>query len=98
MDDNLSSMNEKRKHEIAKKYRLGIVALHPVQYHSPLYKLIAESDSMESNVIYLDTLGLEGLYQEEFRTKIVWDIPLLSGYKYLFVRNYARYRIRGFWS
>jgi len=78
--------------------KIAIIALHPVQYHTPLYRLIAESTEIDAEVIYLDRLGLEGVYDKTFKTRIVWDIPLLYGYKYEFVRNYAFARLSGFFS
>lgn len=76
--------------------RLAVIAPHPVQYHTPLYRSICRHPGLDAKVIYLDTLGLEGVYDAEFRTKIVWDTPLLDGHQHEFVKNYAANNHSGF--
>lgn len=80
------------------KAKLAILALHPVQYHTPLYRCVNESDAIDAKVLYLDRGGLDGVYEPEFRTVIKWDVPLLEGHDYEFVRNLARNSQGGFFS
>lgn len=69
--------------------KLAILAMHPVQYHAPLYRSICNAPAFDCKVIYLDNVGLKGIYEKEFGTKIEWDVPLLEGYDYEFVKNRA---------
>lgn len=78
--------------------RLAILAMHPVQYHSPLYRNICNAPAFDGQVLYLDTLGLEGLYDAEFDTVVEWDIPLLEGHAHEFLRNRAWNNQGGFFS
>ncbi len=78
--------------------RLAVLAMHPVQYHSPLYQSICSAKAFDAKVIYLDTLGLKGVYDEEFRTTVEWDIPLLDGHDSQFLKNLALNNTGGFFS
>jgi glycosyltransferase involved in cell wall biosynthesis len=78
--------------------RLAILAMNPVPYHSTLYRSICSAPEFDGKVIYLDTVGLEGIYEKDFGTKIEWDIPLLDGYDFEFVSNYARNKESGAFS
>jgi len=78
--------------------RLAILAMHPVQYHSPLYRNICNAPAFDGQVLYLDTVGLEGLYDKEFDTVVEWDIPLLEGHAHEFLRNRAWNNQGGFFS
>ncbi|MBW8368916.1 MAG: glycosyltransferase family 4 protein [Arenimonas sp.] len=80
------------------KIRLAIIAMHPVQYHAPLYKRVCGSPAFNARVLYLDKIGLEGRYDREFRTTIEWDIPLLEGQAYEFLRNRPLNKQGGFFS
>lgn len=78
--------------------RLAILAMHPVQYHSPLYRAICSDPAFDAEVLYLDRLGLDGAYDMEFRTFVEWDLPLLEGHPHRFLRNLAWNNTEGFLS
>lgn len=66
--------------------RLLIVGSHPVQYHTPLFRHLAEDPSLESEVLYLSlpdarTQGLG------FGLEFTWDVPLLEGYRWRQARS-----------
>lgn len=70
------------------KKRLAIVITHPIQYYSPLFKLLSERGIIELCVFY--TWGVAGAgakYDPDFNKIIAWDIPLLEGYKSVFLEN-----------
>lgn len=60
---------------------------HPVQYFAPLYRYLAKSHDIE--VLYLSKHGITPSYDAEFGTTFQWDIPLLEGYKYRFLKNHS---------
>lgn len=78
--------------------KMAIIAMHPVQYHSPLYQTICNSPAFDGRVIYLDKVGLEGSYDKEFATIIEWDIPLLERHAYEFLKNHSWNNQGGFFS
>jgi hypothetical protein len=71
--------------------RLAIVTSHPIQYYAPLFRSLAQSGEVLPRVFFTwsQTEG-EPVRDPEFGRAISWDIPLLEGYEYEFVRNIAR--------
>ncbi|HTI11052.1 MAG TPA: glycosyltransferase family 4 protein [Puia sp.] len=72
-------------------YKLAIVTSHPIQYNAPWFKLLADSGKVRPKVFY--TWGESGQgrkYDPDFRREIEWNIPLLEGYEYTFVKNIAK--------
>ena len=67
--------------------RLAIITTHPIQYYSPIFKLLHERKKIDIKVFY--TLGQESghTYDHGFGKAINWDIPLLDGYPYEWVQN-----------
>ena len=67
--------------------RLAIVTTHPIQYYAPVFKLLA--DKIDVKVFY--TWGSEAMekFDPGFGKAISWDIPLLDGYSYEWVKNTA---------
>ncbi|MBJ6119804.1 glycosyltransferase family 4 protein [Pontibacter sp. BT310] len=67
--------------------KLAILSSHPIQYNAPLFKLLAQDGRFKVKVYY--TLGKEssGFTDPGFKKTIKWDIPLLDGYEYTFIKN-----------
>ena len=71
-------------------FRLAIVTTHPVQYHAPLFRRLAERRDVEVHVFYSWKGAVEGAAMDHgFGASFAWDIPLLDGYAYTFVDNVA---------
>jgi len=71
--------------------KLAIVTSHPVQYNAPLFQLMAASDKIQIKVFYTwEQSGRGAKYDPDFGKHIEWDIPLLEGYEYSFVKNTAK--------
>ena len=70
--------------------RLAIVSTHPIQYYAPVFRALAASNLLDVQVFYTySQAALDGVFDSGFGTDIKWDIPLLDGYGYQFVRNVA---------
>ena len=70
--------------------KLAIITTHPIQYNAPFFKLLTERNKIAVKVFY--TWGetvLTDKYDPGFGKIIKWDIPLLAGYDYSFVKNIA---------
>ena len=67
--------------------RLAIITTHPIQYNAPLFKLLSERSKIQIKIFY--TWGETALnkFDPGFGKNIEWDIPLLNGYEYSFVKN-----------
>ena len=68
--------------------RLGVLATHPIQYFSPLYRRLASSPGVELTVYYAHRPTPEE-QGAGFGVAFEWDIDLLGGYEHRFLRNEA---------
>lgn len=69
------------------KYRVLIVASHPVQYASPIFRLMAQHPKLDILVAYCSMHGVESAMDSGFGVEVEWDIPLLDGYSWVQVSN-----------
>ena len=71
-------------------YRLAILTSHPIQYQAPLFKKLAERPEIDLTVYFCWDFGAgKKSLDAEFGKKIKWDIPLLEGYEYKFLKNFS---------
>jgi glycosyltransferase involved in cell wall biosynthesis len=71
------------------KYKLAIVTSHPIQYQAPFFREISLNKGIELKVFFekKDSVNPSGFFDKQFNRKIKWDIPLLGGYDFYFIRN-----------
>jgi len=70
--------------------RLAIITTHPIQYYAPWFRLLAKRNIVFPKVFYTWCQSYKGVkFDPGFGKKIEWDIPLLEGYEYTFVKNTA---------
>jgi glycosyltransferase involved in cell wall biosynthesis len=70
--------------------KLAVVTSHPIQYYAPVFRALAESQSIDLRVFYTWSQAADSqLFDAGFGTAVTWDVPLLSGYAYQFVPNVA---------
>ncbi|MXV52815.1 glycosyltransferase [Pedobacter sp. HMF7647] len=68
--------------------KLAIVTTHPIQYYAPVFRFLAK----KANIKVFYTWGEEGnkpKHDPDFGKTIAWDLPLLDGYAYEFLKNTA---------
>jgi glycosyltransferase involved in cell wall biosynthesis len=65
--------------------KLGIVALAPIQYHTPLFQLLARRGNVDLDVLFLSDRGFSATIDPQFGSPVAWDIDLLSGYPHQFL-------------
>ncbi len=70
--------------------KLAVIITHPIQYYSPLFRLIAERNNIKVKVFYTWSQAKNKFFDKKFGKEISWDIPLLEGYDYQFVENTAK--------
>lgn len=71
--------------------RLAIVTTHPIQYNAPWFRLLAQREGLEVKVFYTwEQSASSDKYDPGFGKKIQWDLPLLEGYEYTFVKNISK--------
>ena len=67
--------------------RLAIITTHPIQYNAPLFRLLSQRKNIEVKVFYTWGQSESMVFDARFGIQRSWDIPLLNGYQYEFVRN-----------
>jgi len=68
--------------------KLAIVTTHPIQYNAPWFRLLSEQDNVDVRVFYTwEQSNQPAKYDPGFGKVIEWDLPLLEGYNYTFVKN-----------
>lgn len=65
--------------------RLLIFISHPIQYFAPLFREMTKRADIELMVLYRSRAGVERYFDPGFGREIAWDIPLLDGYRHLFL-------------
>src|SRR3972149_9845318 len=60
---------------------------HPIQYFSPLFVEIAKQPEFDLQVLYCSDENVKGHIDKEFGVEVKWDISLLDGYNYKFLKN-----------
>ena len=68
--------------------KLAIISTHPIQYNAPFFKLLTERNNIKMKVFYTWSQSENNKkYDPGFDRIIAWDIPLLDGYQYQFIKN-----------
>ncbi len=71
------------------KSKIAFLVSHPIQYFSPLFKEIAKRTEIDLTVLYCSDESVKGMRDTGFGSDIEWDIPLLEGYRYKFLKNHS---------
>lgn len=70
-----------------RKVKLAYFISHPIQYFSPL--LVEMNKQFDLHVYYFSDASIKGNLDKGFGQKVKWDIPLLEGYEYTFLKNFS---------
>jgi glycosyltransferase involved in cell wall biosynthesis/UDP-N-acetylglucosamine:LPS N-acetylglucosamine transferase len=70
----------------SKDFSLLIVSSHPIQYYSPIFRLLSKLKQFKTSVVYL-TLPDSRSQSLGFGQDFTWDIPLLTGHEYSVVKS-----------
>lgn len=68
--------------------RLGVLATHPIQYHAPLYRRLAER--VDLSVYFAHRQSAQGQAAAGFGVAFEWDVDLLGGYTHAFLTNRSK--------
>lgn len=72
-----------------KKFRLAIVVSHPIEFHVPIYRELTKDPRVDLTVYYCSDWGIKESYDPMFNRMIKWDVPLLEGYRSVFLKNFG---------
>jgi glycosyltransferase involved in cell wall biosynthesis len=71
----------------APRFRLAVVASHPVQYYAPWYRALA--DVVDLQVFFAHRITAADHARSGFGVEFDWDVPLLDGYPNAWLENIA---------
>ena len=69
--------------------RIAVFTSHPIQYQAPLFRALAESAQVEPTVYFGSRHGVDVAMDSGFGQAFQWDVPLLDGYRHVFLPNTA---------
>lgn len=77
-----------------------ILNSHPIQYFTPLFQKMSKDREINLNVLFCSNIGAVEYFDEGFGKTIKWDIPILEGFNYTLLKNYASDKnvLKGFWG
>ena len=67
--------------------RLAALVSHPIQYQAPLFRRIAATPGMDFTALFMSDHGVRPTHDPGFGKTIQFDVPLLEGYKSVFLNN-----------
>lgn len=68
-----------------RRVRLSYLVSHPIQYQAPLLRRIAQEPDIELTVLFGSDHSVRGYKDEGFGVGVQWDVPLLEGYRHVFL-------------
>jgi glycosyltransferase involved in cell wall biosynthesis len=68
-----------------RRARLAYLVTHPIQYQAPLLRRIAQEPDIDLTVFFGSDFSVRGYRDEGFGVTFKWDVPLLDGYKHVFL-------------
>ena len=71
----------------ASSCRLAILASHPIQYFTPVYRRLARVPGLDVEVWYCRDFGARPRYDQQFDRIVQWDVDQLGGYRHKFLFN-----------
>lgn len=70
---------------MSRLYRLAYLISHPIQYQAPMLRYIAAHQEIDLTVFFMSDLSVRDYQDPGFKVSVKWDIPLLEGYRYVFL-------------
>ncbi|MDC3298631.1 glycosyltransferase family 4 protein [bacterium] len=69
--------------------KLGVFMSHPIQYQISLMRHLAKEKRIDLIVNFFWDFGIKESFDREFGGFVKWDLPLLTGYKSVFRKNFS---------
>ena len=69
--------------------KLAVISTHPIQYHSAWFRALASRSELDLHVYYCHDATPQEQASAGFGVEFRWDVPLLDGYPYSFLKNVA---------
>jgi len=69
----------------SRRVRLAYLVSHPIQYQAPLLRRIAQEPDIDLTVFFGSDFSMRAYQDAGFGVDVKWDVPLLDGYKHVFL-------------
>lgn len=69
--------------------KLAIITTHPIQYYAPIFRLLSKRKKIDVKVFYTLGEGAVTKFDHGFKKVVEWDVPLLEGYEFEWMKNTA---------
>jgi glycosyltransferase involved in cell wall biosynthesis len=63
---------------------------HPIQYQAPLFRYLSLHPRLDLTVLFLSDISVREYHDPGFGVDVHWDVPLLDGYRYVFLTCLGR--------
>jgi glycosyltransferase involved in cell wall biosynthesis len=70
-------------------HHVAIVTTHPIQYQAPWFRALAAHPALDLEVFFCHQATPSQQADAGFGVEFDWDVPLLEGYRYRFLKNVA---------
>ncbi len=87
MESNRGALSDDLDFMTLRPLRVLLVSSHPVQYSTPIFRLLAGDPRVNIEVAYCSLQGTEAGLDPDFGVQVKWDIPLLEGYSWTCLSN-----------
>jgi len=68
--------------------KIAVVTTHPIQYQVPLFRALARQKNIDLTVFFGSNHGVAlGKVDPDFGKAVAWDVPMLDGYRHVFLCN-----------
>jgi glycosyltransferase involved in cell wall biosynthesis len=81
----MTSEHDGPKPRAIRRVRLAYLVSHPIQYQAPLLRRIAQEPDIDLTVFFGSDFSVRGYRDQGFGVGVKWDVPLLDGYKHVFL-------------
>lgn len=78
--------------------RIAHFVTHPIQYFAPLYRALAESADVDLTVYFGSDFGTRLSFDPGLGREVQFDIPLLEGFRFEFLKNNGDGKPSGDWT
>lgn len=69
----------------SRPYKLAYLVSHPIQYQAPLLRYLARQEDIDLTVFFHSDFSLRSYQDPGFQARVEWDVPLLDGYRHVFL-------------
>ena len=72
-----------------KSKKIAVITSHPIQYQTPFFRYFSKQPEIDLLVYFCWNFGVKKTYDEQFGRELIWDIPMIEGYRHKFLRNFS---------